>query len=83
MRERAGKRLTPFAFSYGKNSRGIQHHRKSLMSLEASYMAGDTLLAKKVSVSVKTDLQQQMRYYNSLRSSNAEYMSQEKGPADR
>ncbi len=69
-------------FGYGMASRGNMHNRNSLMFLEACYMAGDAVLAKKVAESIKKDLEQQMRYYNSLTGSNAEMMSEEKRVAD-
>ncbi|HMH34041.1 MAG TPA: hypothetical protein VK543_13470, partial [Puia sp.] len=54
-------------FPYGMTSnRGNQHDGVSMQFLQACYMAGDTMLAKKVEASVKKDLQQQMRYYKSL-----------------
>ncbi|MES2005317.1 MAG: DUF2723 domain-containing protein [Bacteroidota bacterium] len=68
-------------FDYGMTSRANQHNRNSLLFLEACYMAGDTVLANKVSASVKKDLQQQVRYYNSLTGTNADNMSEEKRAA--
>jgi len=54
-------------FSYGMTSnRGNQHNRISMSFLLACYEAGDQSLAQKVSASLKKDLSQQMRYYNSL-----------------
>lgn len=53
-------------FPYGMVSRGNQHNRLSLFFLEACYRAGNIPLARKVSASIKTDLQQQVRYYTSL-----------------
>ncbi len=54
-------------FPYGMTSnRGNQHDRISMSFLLAAYQCGDIPLAKKVAASVKKDLQQQMRYYNSL-----------------
>ncbi len=52
---------------YGMTSnRGNQHNRISLTYLLACYQSGDLGLAKKVSQSMKSDLDQQMRYYRSL-----------------
>ena len=48
------------------SNRGNQHNRISLTFLYASYQSGDLELAKKVSQSLKSDLEQQMRYYRSL-----------------
>ncbi len=54
-------------FPYGMTSnRGNQHNRISASFLLACYQSGDLPLAKKVGASLKKDLQQQMRYYNSL-----------------
>jgi hypothetical protein len=51
---------------YGMTSnRGNMHDYFSFDFLQACYMAGDSALAKKVSASIKKDLQQQMRYYKS------------------
>ena len=52
---------------YGMTSnRGNMHNIFSLQFLEACYEAGDLPLAGKVAASLKKDLQQQMRYYQSL-----------------
>ena len=69
-------------FDYGMTSRGNQHNRNSLLFLQACYMADDTTLANKVATSVKKDLQQQVRYYNSLGTKSAENMADEKRMAE-
>ncbi len=76
--ERCDKMLNKDNFDYGMTSRGNMHNRNSLLFLEACYMSGDSTLAKKVETSVKNDLNQQMRYYNSLSGSMAEGMSEER-----
>ena len=53
-------------FAYGMVSRFQQHNYISLQFLEACYKAGDTLLAGKVTKSVKKDLEQQMTFYAAL-----------------
>ena len=54
-------------FPYGMTSnRGNQQDRISMSFLLACYQAGDMALAQKVSASLRKDLTQQMRYYNSL-----------------
>src|SRR5450432_1402646 len=53
-------------FPYGMTSRDNQQDRISSTFLLACYQSGDLPLAKKVAASLKKDLQQQMRYYNSL-----------------
>ncbi len=80
--QKADKMLNQGNFDYGMTSRANQHNRNSLLFLEACYMAGDTVLATKVAASVKTDLQQQIRYYNSLSGTMADNMSEEKRAAD-
>ena len=75
-------------FPYGMTSnRGNQQDRISMSFLLACYESGDLTLAKKVAASVKKDLNQQMRYYNSLGEStsneqlavNAQMVLQNKG----
>jgi hypothetical protein len=75
-------------FPYGMTSnRGNQHNKISMSFLLAAYQSGDLKLAAKVAASVKKDLEQQMRYYNSLGESqpneqlavNAQMAEQQKG----
>jgi len=80
--EKVDKMMDPDNFGYGMASRGNQHNRNSLIFLQACYMAGDKELAKKVSDAVKKDLEQQIRYYNSLSGAKAERMSDEARIAD-
>lgn len=52
---------------YGMTSnRGNFHNRVTMTFLYAAYRSGDMELAKKVNRSVKSDLEQQMKYYRSL-----------------
>jgi hypothetical protein len=53
-------------FPYGMVSRRQQHDQISGQILLAAYKAGDTVLAKKVSDALRTDLEQQVMYFNSL-----------------
>ncbi|HTI89109.1 MAG TPA: DUF2723 domain-containing protein [Puia sp.] len=54
-------------FPYGMTTNlGNADNQTSLWFLEDCYGAGDNALALKVAASLKKDLQQQMRYYNSL-----------------
>ncbi len=62
-------------FPYGMVSRNNEHNRIAMMFLEACYRADDKTLAAKVAKSIKTDLQQQVKYYNSLTGLDAENMS--------
>ena len=75
-------------FPYGMTAnRGNQHDRISMSFLLACYESGNLKLAAKVAASVKNDLLQQMRYYNSLGESqpneqlaiNAQMVQQNKG----
>ncbi len=60
------KNLLESNFPYGMPSRYQQHDYFSMQFMMACYEAGDTVLAKKVSASLKKDLQQQLNYYASL-----------------
>jgi hypothetical protein len=53
----------PYGFT---SNRGNMHNRISMSFLMASYRAGDFALAKKVSTSIKKDLNEQLRYYRLL-----------------
>jgi seryl-tRNA(Sec) selenium transferase len=54
-------------FPYGMTSNlGNFDNRASLWFLENCYASGDNTLAARVAASLKKDLQEQMRYYNSL-----------------
>ena len=66
MLEKCDKNMLDENFAYGMVSRFQQHDYISLQFLEACYKAGDTLLADKVSRSLKKDLEQQMVYYANL-----------------
>ena len=67
---------------YGCISRGNMHDRNSLAFLQACYMAEDKELAAKVSKSVKTDLQQQLKFYNALSEKQSEWMAYDKKTAE-
>ena len=54
------------------------HNRNSLAFLEACYRSDNKALAAKVSKSVKTDLQQQLKFYNSLSEKQSEWMAYDK-----
>jgi hypothetical protein len=69
-------------FPYGMVSRNQQQDYISLLMLQASYAAGDTVLAAKITKSLKKDLEQQLSYYASLndqRSSNFDYIADQSG----
>jgi hypothetical protein len=70
-------------FPYGMVSKYNMHNKIGLLLLQAAYEADDKDLAAKINKSLKTDLQQQMRYYNSLDGWKADGMQYEKESADR
>ena len=64
--EKCDKNMLQQNFPYGMASRGQQQDRISAQFLYAAYLAGDTVLAKKVADALRTDLEQQIMYFNSL-----------------
>ena len=66
MLNKADKMMLEENFSYGMVSRNQQQNYISLLMLQASYAAEDTVLAAKITKSLKKDLEQQISYYNSL-----------------
>ncbi|MFY9463951.1 MAG: DUF2723 domain-containing protein [Sediminibacterium sp.] len=76
--EKVDKMMDEENFPYGMTSRDNMHNRNSLMFLEACYLADAKELIKKVTASVKKDLQQQVKYYNTLTGRKAEMMDDEK-----
>ena len=64
--ERCDKMMLQGNFPYGMVSRGQQHNQISGQFLLAAYKAGDSVLARKVSSSLRKDLEQQLNYYSSL-----------------
>lgn len=67
---------------YGMISRGNMHNRNSIAFLEACYRADDQALAAKVLKSVRTDLQQQVKFYNSLDETKAAWMAYDRRNAE-
>ena len=66
MLNKADKMLREENFPYGMVSLNQQQNYISLLMLQASYAAEDTVLAAKITKSLKKDLEQQLSYYNSL-----------------
>jgi Protein of unknown function (DUF2723) len=64
-------------FPYGMVSRRQQHNSFSLQMLIAAYKAGDSVLANKITRSVKKDLEQQMAYMGNLDDNKQEAMQYE------
>ncbi|MEO6539838.1 MAG: DUF2723 domain-containing protein, partial [Ferruginibacter sp.] len=66
MLNKVDKMMLEENFPYGMVSRDQQHNYISLLMLQATYASGDTVLAAKITKSLKKDLQQQQTYYASL-----------------
>ena len=82
MLNKADKLMLEENFSYGMVSRNQQQNYISILMLRASYAAGDTVLAAKITKSVKKDLEQQLSYYASLdenRSSSFDFVADQSG----
>ena len=75
--EKCDKMMLQENFPYGMVSRGQQHNQISGQFLLAAYKAGDSTLAKKVSSSLRKDLEQQVNYYNSLDENKMAALSRE------
>ena len=66
MLNKADKMMLEENFPYGMVSRNQQQNYISMLMLQACYAAEDTVLAAKITKSLKKDLEQQINYYNSL-----------------
>ncbi len=66
MLQKCDKMMLQENFPYGMVSRGQIHNKFSIQMLMAAYKAGDSALAQKITKSVRKDLDQQMKYMNSL-----------------
>ncbi len=73
--EKCDKNMLQQNFPYGMASRREQQDQISGMFLSACYRAGDTTLAKKVAESLRTDLEQQVMYFNSLDENRQQYLA--------
>lgn len=80
--QKADKSILEENFGYGMVSRGNMHNRTSLMFLDACYRAEDKVLIAKVTAAVKKDLQQQIKYYNTLQGIKGDNMAEEKRMAE-
>ncbi len=80
--ERCDKMMLQENFPYGMVSRGQQHNQISGQFLLAAYKAGDLSLAKKVSSSLRKDLEQQVNYYSSLDEDKMAALSRESDAVD-
>ena len=82
MLNKADKMMLEENFPYGMVSRNQQQNYISLLMLQASYAAEDTVLAAKITKSLKKDLEQQISYYNSLDEDKAgsfDYLADQSG----
>jgi hypothetical protein len=82
MLNKADKMMLEENFPYGMVSRNQQQNYISLMMLQASYAAEDTVLAARITKSLKKDLEQQISYYNSLdeeKLSSFDYVADQSG----
>ncbi|MEP7255799.1 MAG: DUF2723 domain-containing protein [Ferruginibacter sp.] len=82
MLNKVDKMMLEENFPYGMVSRFQQHNSVSMMMLQAAYVAGDTVLAAKITKSLKKDVQQQLSYYASLdedRANNFDYVVDQSG----
>jgi hypothetical protein len=80
--QKADRMMLEDNFPYGHISSGNGHNKSSLFFLEACYRAGAKDLIEKVSQSVRSDLTQQVSFYNSLVGNKAEAMAFEKTTAE-
>lgn len=80
--QQSDKMMLQENFAYGYTSRSNAHNRVSLSFLQACYKAGEKELAAKVFSSLKKDIEQQKRYYESLSDLRAENMQYEKQQND-
>lgn len=64
-------------FPYGMVSRFQQHNQISLQMLYSAYRAGETTLGKRISMSIKKDMEQQSAYYESLPENKRASLSEE------
>ncbi|MEO9021929.1 MAG: DUF2723 domain-containing protein [Ginsengibacter sp.] len=73
--EECDKNMLQENFPYGMASRGQRQDQISYQFLVATYRSGDSVLAKKVSDLLRTDLEQQVMYYNSLDDSRQQFFT--------
>ncbi|MEP7238913.1 MAG: DUF2723 domain-containing protein, partial [Ferruginibacter sp.] len=82
MLNKADKMMLEENFPYGMVSRNQQQDYISMLMLQAAYAAEDTVLAAKITKSLKKDLEQQVSYYNSLdenRAASFDYVTDQSG----
>lgn len=82
MLNKVDKMMLEENFPYGMVSRNQQHNYISHLLVQAAYVAGDTVLAAKITRSLTKDLQQQLSYYAALnedRAGNFDYIADQQG----
>jgi hypothetical protein len=79
--EKADKMMLQANFPYGMTSRRNEHNSFSMMFLRACYQADAKQLAAKVEASIRTDLEQQIAYVDSLREPYKSKMQDDKQSA--
>jgi len=79
--ERDDKMVLQENLPFGMTSRNNDHDKVSLGFLEACYRTDDWALAGKVLISVKKDLQQQLKYYASLDGDKQDNLQYDKSTA--
>jgi hypothetical protein len=72
MLNKVDKMMLEDNFPYGMASRNQQHNYISHLLVQAAYAAEDTVLAAKITKALRKDLQQQLKYYESLSEARAE-----------
>lgn len=80
--QKSDKMISESNFPYGLASRNNDHNKLSMQVLEAAYRCGDSVLAAKVLKAVRTDMQQQVKFYNSLDAVKTTAMQNEKDVAE-
>ncbi|HNL65246.1 MAG TPA: DUF2723 domain-containing protein [Ferruginibacter sp.] len=83
MLNKVDKMMLEENFPYGMASRNQQHNYISHLLVQAAYAAEDTVLAAKITRSLKKDLEQQLRYYESLDEQKAEAFDGSRGGGDK
>jgi hypothetical protein len=77
MLNKADKMMLEENYPYGMPSRNQQHNQIALQFVYAAYKAGDSVLASKVTKSLRKDMEQQKAYYESLNENNRYALSME------
>jgi hypothetical protein len=71
--DKAEAGIDPENLPYAMTSRYNGHNQTGLLYLEACYKAGKTELAEKIRKEIRTELEQQQRYYEYIRTERPEY----------